>query len=52
MVGRSPWKKAESRMNAEDLICQPKKDETKNLNVYEQLGSICLPLSLEKGKLG
>lgn len=29
-----------------------KKDETKNLNVYEQLVSICLPLSLEKGKLG
>lgn len=39
-------------MNAEDLICQPKQDETKNLNVYEQLVSICLPLSLEKGKLG
>lgn len=39
-------------MKTEDLICQPKEDETQNLNVYEQLVSNCLPVSQERGKFG
>lgn len=34
----------EERAMYQDIICQPKEDGTKNLNVSEQLARICLPL--------
>lgn len=37
-------REGERRAIAEDMICQPKEDDTKNLNVSELLAQICLPM--------
>lgn len=35
-----------------DMICQSKEDDTKNLNVSEQLARRCLPLPQSRGEVG
>ena len=42
----------EGRAIGEDMICQPKEDDTKNLNVSELLALICLPVPAAERKLG
>lgn len=39
-------------MIGEDMICQPKEDDTKNLNVSEQLAQICLPIASSREEVG
>lgn len=42
----------EGRAIGKDMICQPKEDDTKNLNVSGLLALICLPAPGAEGKLG
>lgn len=34
------------------MICQPKEDDTKNLNVSKQLALICLPMPHSREEVG
>lgn len=49
--GYAERQEGEGRAIGEDMICQPKEDDTKSLNVSKQLALICLPMPQAERKL-
>lgn len=49
---RLKGRKGEEAVIGWDMICQSKEDDTKNLNVSEQLARTCLPLPQSRGEAG